>query len=85
MHIDHATDMSQHMAPMSEISHPVTMPKRSFFDYQYRDGPDYNISFDRLSGQPIMNSMDAMTMHNRLQEVHNQIAINKMEKNELAQ
>ena len=84
MHVEHDGDLSTHMGPMSEISHPITVPKRSFFDYQYRDGPDYNISFDRLSGQPIMNSMDAMTMHNRLQEVHNDIAVRTMERNEVA-
>ena len=25
-------------------------PKRSFYDYQYRDGPDYKIRFDKMSG-----------------------------------
>ena len=50
------------------------MPKRSFFDYQYRDGPNYDISFDPLTGQPIVSSMDAITMGNKLNEIHNEIS-----------
>ena len=40
----------------------IVFPKRSFFDYQYEDGPDYNISFDHISKQPLMNEMDPVAM-----------------------
>ena len=60
------------------------MPKRSFFDYQYRDGPNYDISFDPHTGQPIVSSMDAITMGNKLTEIHNEISKRKLDEKDLA-
>lgn len=60
------------------------MPKRSFYDYQYNDGPDYNISFDQMSGQPIINSMDAITMNTKLLEMQNEIGMRMLDDNVLA-
>ena len=59
-------------------------PRRSFYDYQYDDGPDYKISFDRMSGQPIINSMDANTMNIKLLEMQNEIAKRMVDDNVLA-
>ena len=60
------------------------MPKRSFYDYQYTEGPDYNISFDRMSGQPIINNMDAITMNTKLLEMQNEIGKRMIDENVLA-
>ena len=45
------------------------VPKRSFYDYQYENGPDYSIRFNRVSGQPIMSNMDAAAMNTKLTEM----------------
>lgn len=62
----------------------VDVPKRDFFDYQYQNGPDYKISFDHRSGQPIMTTMDAPTMNNKLIEIQNEIQVRMMDENEAA-
>ena len=43
----------------NQNSNVMFLPKKSFFDYQYKDGPDYRIAFDRRSGQPIMRDVNA--------------------------
>ena len=61
------------------------VPKRSFYDYQYQDGPDYNISFDQASGQPIVSSMDAITMNDKLAEMQKEIVKRKLDDDQLAE
>ena len=60
------------------------VPKRSFYDYQYRDGPGYEISFDRSSGQPKMVNMDATTMNSKLIEMQNEISLRMLDENAIA-
>jgi len=60
------------------------VPKRGFYDYQYSNGPDYTISFDRRSGQPIMTTMDAATMNNKLIEIQNEIQVRMMDESAAA-
>ena len=47
----------------------MNVPKANFYDYQYNEGPQYNISFDPRSGQPRFSDMDALTMNAKLSEM----------------
>ena len=61
------------------------LPKNSFFDYQYEDGPDYTIRFDKTSGQPILNSMNAITMNEKLVEMQKEIEKRMLDRNQIAE